>query len=217
MELDHTEIGERGWRGFFEDRYGRGAYERLLSDLGQPCTTFAAIAKRLGVTRERVRQWQMMLLPDAPRGLERRRLCAALHQKARVHRDPLFRDFCRHARVYLAVRAVDVVQGSAGYRRRMARIGSRTVALRSARPVPDVSQASPAPEYRLAAYRGDAEYVYYRLTRTEYLLMPAHHLRSREVRFVDTSASRYFPFKNTFAAIEAEAVPSGAEALECRC
>ena len=66
MKPDRVHINGSDWCTLFEERHGPGAYERLLDDLRQPCVTFATIAKRLGVTRERVRQWQMELLPDAP-------------------------------------------------------------------------------------------------------------------------------------------------------
>ena len=62
----------------FDDRYGLGAQERLLSMLRQPCHTFARIAEEFGVTRECVRQWHRRLLPDAPTGHERQRLCPQL-------------------------------------------------------------------------------------------------------------------------------------------
>lgn len=211
MTSDRVDTGGSSWRTLFEERHGRGAYERLLADLRQPCITFAAIAKRLGVTREVVRQWQMALLPDAPRGLERRRLCAAARQKRRLLQDPLFRDFYRHARAQLASARIELVQASAGYRRRMVRIDTRIIALRSAR------SSATAPEYRLATYRGSAAFVYYRLTRDEYLLMPARHLRARERRFVDASGSRYQEFKNTFAALDAPADRQDAPAVEYRC
>ena len=65
----------------FEDRYGRGAHARLLSLLQQPCVTFAEIADQFGVTRECVRQWHQRLLPDAPTGHERQRLCRQYQRK----------------------------------------------------------------------------------------------------------------------------------------
>ena len=90
MTVEDVESSSRRWRILFEERHGAGAYERLLAELGQPCVTFAAIAKRLGVTRERVRQWQLALLPDAPRGHERQRQCARWRHKRRLFADPLF-------------------------------------------------------------------------------------------------------------------------------
>ena len=40
----------------FSDRYGARAFEELLQLFALPCVTYAEIAKRFGVTRERVRQ-----------------------------------------------------------------------------------------------------------------------------------------------------------------
>jgi hypothetical protein len=241
MERDHVDTGGSGWRTLFEERHGRGAYERLLADFRRPCVTFAAIAKRLRVTRERVRQWQMTLLPDAPRGHERQRLCATYQRKRQLLQDPLFRAFYRHARAHVTSARIEPVTATDGFRRRIVQIDRRIVALRSVRPSAPAVRAnaiddpaakagedtaaqhdpsvvpSTAPEYRLATYRGAADFVYYRLTADEYLLMPAHHLHAREARFVDASGSRYSEFKNTFAALEAGAVRDHASAAECRC
>ena len=41
------------WRVVFEDRDGADGLERLLKMFSQPCVTFAEIAERFGVTRER--------------------------------------------------------------------------------------------------------------------------------------------------------------------
>ena len=54
------------WLAIFEDRYGSGSYERLLTFFDRPCVTYAQIAERYGVTRERVRQWHLQLRPSAP-------------------------------------------------------------------------------------------------------------------------------------------------------
>lgn len=82
----------------FNDRYGAGAHERLLSRLAHPCTTFAQIAKEFGVTRERVRQWQLLWLPDAPRGRERRRQCGFFRKRRLLLEEPLFKAFYRKIR-----------------------------------------------------------------------------------------------------------------------
>lgn len=212
MARDRIETSSSSWRTLFDERYGSGAYERLIADLRQPCVTFAAIAKELGVTRERVRQWQMTLLPDAPRGHERQRLCAMYQRKKELLQDPLFRAFYRHARAHVQSGRIELVTAADGYRRRTVRIGRRVIALRSARP----SSVSTVPEYRLATYRGAADFVYYRLADGEYLLMPSDHLRAGEARFVDASGSRYGEFKNTFAALEADAVRPDSSAIEYR-
>ena len=85
-------------RAAFEARYGEGPSTSCCACFGQPCTSFAQIAGHFGVTRERVRQWRGQWLPDAPAGLQRRRLCADYQQKRRLLLYPLFRAFHRHAR-----------------------------------------------------------------------------------------------------------------------
>jgi hypothetical protein len=89
------------WLAIFEERYGTGAYGRLIALFGQPCVTFASIADQFGVTRERVRQWHLVLMPGAPRGHERQRLCGLYQQKRRLLAEPLFRSFYQHARPHL--------------------------------------------------------------------------------------------------------------------
>jgi hypothetical protein len=196
---------DRRWLAMFEDRHGRGAYERLIAELRQPCVTFAAIAKRLGVTRERVRQWQMRLLPDAPRGHERQRLCAIARRKRRVLEDPRFRAFYRHARAFVEPGRIELIKASNGYRTRSVRIGRRTVALRDARPSAKGQATSGAPAYVFAGYRGAADFLYYRLTPDDYLLLPVRELPAAGTMFVDQPGSRYQAFKNTFEAIGPEA------------
>ena len=44
------------WMNLFEDRYGSGAYARLMGMFDRPCVTFAEIGGLFGVSRERVRQ-----------------------------------------------------------------------------------------------------------------------------------------------------------------
>lgn len=198
---EHAPAVPVDWRALFDERHGEGAYQRLLTDLRQPCVTFAAIARRLGVSRERVRQWQIALLPDAPRGHERQQLCAALQRKRQLLQDPVFRAFYRHARARVDSARIELVSAADGYRRRVARIDQRVIVLRSARPCGD-ARRSTAPEYRLAAYSGVADLVYYRLVDDDYLLMPAQHLLTGEVRFVDAAGARYFECKNTFAALD---------------
>jgi transposase-like protein len=217
MKSDQVDTGTSDWHTFFDDRYGADAYERLIAELRQPCVTFAAIAQRLGVTRERVRQWQLTLLPDAPRGHERRRRCAVQQRRRLLLQDPLFRDFYRHARTAMAADRIELVIATDRYRRRLVRIDRRVIALRTARPRPSQRRPAGTSEYRLASYRGGADFVYYRLTGDEYLLIPAHHLRARETRFVDVSAAGYGRFKNTFAALDGQSSRPGQMPIEERC
>ena len=80
----HTRLIDESsrWQELFDGRYGAGALAELRGMLEQPCLTFAEIAVRFGVTRERVRQWHLELMPGAPRGHARQRLCA---QRQRQH------------------------------------------------------------------------------------------------------------------------------------
>jgi hypothetical protein len=197
----------RRWLAIFEDRHGPDAYERLIADLRQPCVSFAEIARRLDVSRERVRQWQRLLLPDAPRGHERQRLCAIYRRKRRLLEDPLFRAFYRHARTFVERGRIELIKASDGYRTRSVRIDRRVVVLREARPSGRGHAPAPpsAPEYLLASCREAADFLYYRLTTNDYLLLPVRELPAAGTTFVDRPGSPYHAFKNTFGALAAEA------------
>jgi hypothetical protein len=194
----------RRWLAIFEDRHGPGAYERLITELRQPCVTFAAIAKRLDVSRERVRQWQKLLLPDAPRGHERQRLCAIYRRKRRVLEDPLFRAFFRHAKAFVERGRIELINASHGYRTRAVRIDGRIVALRKAHRSAKARAASNAPAYALAGCR-TADFLFYQLTPDDYLLLPVRQLPEGGTTFMDRPGSPYQVFKNTFDALGLEA------------
>jgi hypothetical protein len=195
------------WLAIFEDRHGPDACKRLIAELRQPCVTFAEIGKRLGVTRERVRQWQIVLLPEAPRGHERRRLCAISRWRRRLLEDRLFRDFYRHARPYVNPGQIELIKATDGYRTRSIRIGRRIVMLKDALELKDAHGSararlrSSARTYLLASYRGTADVLYYQLTPDDYLLLPARVLPGAGTTFVDQPGSRYHVFKNTFEAL----------------
>jgi hypothetical protein len=147
-------------RTAFEDRYGAGSFDRLLELLEQPCVPFAHIAGHFGVTRERVRQWQREWFPDAPTGLQRRRLCAAYQEKKRLMLDSLFRSFHRHARAWFGTERIHPVRSRRGYRAREVRIDDFVIAIR------DASTATPR-------YRGRADFIYFRLPGDEFLFVPS--------------------------------------------
>jgi hypothetical protein len=159
--------GDGRWLAIFEDRYGTGAHERLLALFGRPCVTFAEIATRYGVTRERVRQWHLQLLPDAPRGHDRRRLCLVHNQKRLLLEDPLFRSFYQHARPHVEPGRIQLIPNS-----------SRLV-----------------------------DFIYYRLTPADYLLLPTSVVPAERTTFFDTPTSEYWRFKNTFGAFHPNTVP----------
>jgi len=189
------------WIALFEDRYGSGAYRRVIELLRQPCVTFAAIAKGFDVTRERVRQWHLQILPDAPRGHERQRLCGLYQQKRRLLGDPLFRAFYLHARPHLDAGRIELIKASDGYRTRSVRIERRAIAIRDASRSATIREGSDVRAYALARYRGSADFVYYRLTASDYLLVPRTELPPGGTTFSDRPASRFYVYKNTFDAL----------------
>lgn len=189
----------------FEERYGPGSHQRLLAWLQRPCVTFAQIADRFSVTRERVRQWHAELLPDAPSGLERRRQCAAYRQRQRLLGDALFRAFFRHVRERAPASRVEPVVSASGYRTRVGRLDGHLVALRDASHTAAPQSGSAVMSYRLVGYRGEASYVYFLLTADAFLVVPVTQLPLYGASFVDDGSSRYEPFKNRFAAATGDA------------
>ena len=128
--------------GLFEDRYGLGARDRLLALLQQPCITFAEIADQFGVTRECVRQWHQRLLPGAPTGHERQRLCRQYQRKRELFKDELFAGFYRRFRAQVPSRRLALIPARDGFRRRTVRLDRHVIALKRARASASVCAAS---------------------------------------------------------------------------
>jgi hypothetical protein len=192
------------WLTIFEDRYGPGSYERLLASFNRPCVTYAEIAERYGVTRERVRQWHLQLLPGAPRGHQRKRLCLVYNQKRRLLEDPLFRSFYQHARPHFPPGGIELIPTRDGFRRRMVRLAGSTVAIKTARRQSAASGPG-RPAYTLTNCSRPVDFVYFRLTPDDYLLLPKAAIAERTT-FLDSPLSKYQRFKNTFGAFNLDDV-----------
>lgn len=184
--------------GLFDDRYGLGAQQRLLALLQQPCVTFAEIADQFGVTRECVRQWHQRLLPGAPTGHERQRLCRQYQRKRELFKDELFAGFYRRLRAQMPSRRIGLIPARDGFRRRSVRLDRHVIALKRAR----ASAAQmPGAAYRLVNGVGDADFVYYELNDRDYLFLPRPVLGDESATFVDAAGATYHQFKNTFGAL----------------
>jgi hypothetical protein len=182
----------------FEDRYGAGAEQRLIALLRQPCVTFAEIADQFGVTRECVRQWHQRLLPDAPTGHERQRLCRQYQRKRALFKDDLFAGFYRRFRAQVPSRRIGLIPARDGFRRRTVRLDRHVIALKRAR----ASAATrPSAAYRLVNGVGNVDFVYYELNERDYLFMPRPALGDGSALFVDADGATYHQFKNTFGAL----------------
>jgi hypothetical protein len=199
-----------GVTNLFEDRYGAGARARLVALFRQPCVTFAAIADEFGVSRERVRQWHFEILPDAPRGRERRRRCGLAQHRRQLLTDPLFRAFYRQARPSFPGNRLQLIPSGDGFRKRLVMLDAARVALKAARPGLAAARGDDARSYFVTGYRGSAAFVYCRLTEAEFLFMPASALPATGTTFADSARSKYHVFRNTFAALTAGA-PSQSE------
>ncbi|MGH9158669.1 MAG: hypothetical protein ACRD2X_01615 [Vicinamibacteraceae bacterium] len=186
--------------GLFEDRYGRGALDRLVHLLQQPCLSFAAIATEFGVTRERVRQWHLRLLPEAPQGRARRRLCCELRRRRKVMTDPLLSAFYRHARAHFGAGHVALVRATDGFRRRTARIDGRLVALH------DASESTGRIRQSARRWR-DADFLYLRLTDEAFVFLPTTLARAARGHTAREWALAYARYRNTFEAFHAPPHP----------
>ncbi len=193
--LDRTRATEEVPPSVFEERYGAGSQQRLIALLEQPCVTFATIATHFGVSRERVRQWHRDLLPGAPTGHARQRICAQHQHRRRLLQDPLFRTFFRHARSHFETATVQPVRSRHGYRTRIARIGTHLVALRDSSLHSE--EAADLPQFR---YRGIAEYVYVCLGPETFLFLPASAAWAHQASG-NLKATNLEVFRNSFAAL----------------
>ena len=180
----------------FEDRYGVGAEARLRTLFAQPCVTFAAIAAQFGVTRERVRQWHQALLPDAPRGHARQRLCRVLQRKRELFEDTLFRAFYRDARTHFGPHRFELVPAREGFKRRLVRLDGRSIAIRAGRPAPTASAGG----WKLSA-ADRADFIYYRLGDEGFLVVPGRALPRGGAMFRLDASSGLSRYRDTFAAV----------------
>ena len=194
-----------GVTDIFQDRYGDGSRVRLIELFRQPCVTFAHIADEFGVSRERVRQWHLEILPDAPRGRERRRRCGLAQHRRQLLADPLFGAFYRHARRSFSREQLQLIPSGDGFRKRMVTLDATLVALKTARPTAGPLRDDGAVSYFVAGYRGSAAFVYCRLTDADFLFLPVSALPDTGTTFVDSTRSKYHVFKNSFAALTAAA------------
>jgi hypothetical protein len=182
-------------RGLFEDRYGAGAIARLIARLKQPCVSFATIAAEFGVTRECVRQWHLELLPGAPQGHARRRLCLEYERKRRLFADALFRAFYQDVRRSLGAGRLTLIRSADGFRRRRVQIDGRPVALHDARP-----SARRRPQAATHEWSG-VEFVYVRLSDEHFLFLPSAFADAEiDARTVEPAPERA-RYLNTFEAL----------------
>ncbi|MEQ1909709.1 MAG: hypothetical protein ABMA15_12855 [Vicinamibacterales bacterium] len=195
--VPRPESDERRTR-LFEERYGVGAFEELSRLFGQPCVTYAQIAQRFGVTRERVRQWHLSLSPDSPRGHERRRLCQAQQQRRRLLEDPVYRAFVRAARTQFPNASVQPVLSKTALRKRVVRFGQWVIALKRAGTARRRPGATDAVSYSLTGSRSSVDFFFFHLHDDAFVLVPASMVPRTGTTFLDSPTSKYRAFKNVF-------------------
>lgn len=186
------------WRAIFEDRYGPDGFERLRKMFGQPCVTFAAIAEQFGVTRERVRQWHLRLLPDAPRGHERQRLCLLSRRKRRLFEDALFRSFYVNVRRHVEPGHLGLVRSPSGFLKHVVHIHGKVVLIREAG---QASRRRLQAAYAMRVGHTPCDFIYYRISEQDFLFVPRKALPRAGTHFIDNGRSKYLPFKNSFSAV----------------
>jgi hypothetical protein len=189
----------------FDERYGDGAFQRLTERLEQPCLTFAQIADEFGVSRERVRQWHRQLLPHAPSGHERQRLCAVYRRRRRLFGNALYRAFFQRARAHFGQGRIEPVRGRSGYKAGTVFIDKHPVALRD---VPYAAIDELPPGFR---YRGAADYVFLRFQNDEFVFIPAGLAAAGARTWLAVSS-----FRNGFDAFNGACAPSTPEPQEAQ-
>lgn len=123
----------------WDDRYGVGSFQRMLALLERPCISFARIASEFGVSRERVRQWQLQYRPGSPTGQERRRLCQELKARRKMFADEVFAAFYQRARAQLRRAQFGLLESASGFRTRAIRLDRHVVGLCDGRGVDGAS------------------------------------------------------------------------------
>lgn len=188
------------WAAAFDRRYGEGAFARLCDRLEHPGHSFSRIAIDYGVTRERVRQWHRLLMPDAPTGRQRRRLWLRERSRRELFRDELFRAFYEHARRHLPAEAIRPIPTVDGYSRVRALVLQREVALRRATARPGRRDASQV--FRITTPAPPVRYVYVLVPGGTFFFLPRDILPRHGAAFRDTDASKYARYRNSFDAVK---------------
>lgn len=186
------------WKDRFDARYGAGEFTWLHARLQDPRYTFSSIAARYGVTRERVRQWHRLLMPDAPAGRARRRLHRRREDWRDLLHDPLFSAFRRHVRQHVRGARIRPVRTTHGYSRTRVLLNRHEVALRQITPRVRASRASRV--LRVTRPAAPAPLVYVLLPDRTFFVLLEDLLPARGGAF-DDAAPEYQPFRNTFKAL----------------
>ncbi len=177
----------------WDDRYGVGSFQRMLSLLERPCVSFARVASEFGVSRERVRQWQLQYRPGAPTGQQRRQLCREIKARRRMFSDEVFVAFHCKATAQLAEVRLGLLESATGFRARAVRLNRRVVALCDGRHLSSPSMGRAHDVWLLNA--PDAEFFFVLLDGDQFLFLPrqaaAVSLRGRGLEAHDALLVRY--------------------------
>jgi len=188
----------------WDDRYGVGSFQRMLSLLERPCVSFARVASEFGVSRERVRQWQLQYRPGAPTGQQRRQLCRELKARRRMFSDDVFAVFHRHVTAQVVDVRLGLLESAKGFRARAVRLNRRVVALCDGRQLSNPAMGRPQDVWLLNA--PDAEFFFVLLDGDQFLFLPrpvaVASLRGRGLESHDAFLLRY---RDTFDGLDDEA------------
>jgi hypothetical protein len=107
----------------------------------------------------------------------------------------------RAARPFFAAQSIGPIPARDGFRKRTVKLHAQVVVLKqAARAHQGDNVLSRHPAYALTSSRGDADFIFYQLSGDDYLFVPKALIPQAGTTFLDTSASKYQPFKNTFRA-----------------
>lgn len=146
----------------WDDRYGPGSFERLLTLFDQPCVSFARIAVEFGVSRERVRQWHREFRPDSPTGQQRRERCRMVKARRRLLGDGVFLALRRRLQIDTTGEPrFELLPAADGFRQRALRVNGWVVALCDGRASIDQRRGRPWDVWDINAPDADFFFVWF--------------------------------------------------------
>lgn len=181
-------------RDVVDARYGIGIYDRLFA--GEE--SYDTLAQTLDMTRQGVRELRKKVCPDAPKksilwrhALERKQMQKYAQQLAA---DKMYQFFFSKASQFFQPEELQPIQLKQSSRVTAVSVRTRKVLLRKAT---RISSAV----WQLTTPYEDCDFVFYKLRNSGYLLVPKEVLPEVRAAFTDTSSSKYYPFKHTFAVL----------------
>lgn len=189
--------------GAIDARYDEGFYEVLMD----PRKPYAAIGRRVQLSKERIRQLRKISArTDEDKEKHRKELQEQAFRRRfwRLSQDEVFRAFYRFITSEIPSADIEPIlwkDNSRKFRTRAVMLDGEKVLLRKATKIqrPNVSYTT----YQLLVPQSeDCTYVFYRLGNGSTLLLPREALPEIHTEFFDSKNSKFFKFKNSAIALK---------------